>query len=163
MEMRVLRVVFGMLACVLYAPVFSTPTVGSADKSSLETEVISQILALETTRNLAQQSETFQKLEGLGESAVPYIVKHMDSRKKLKFSVISLNNKAINSFEASRHYSPVLVVDALSAILNQITGEQFGYIYNGGTDAERDRVVKGWRQWCKEKFSKSVDDCSPKE
>ena len=39
------------------------------------------------------------------------------------------------------------VVDALAAILNQITGQDFGFIYNGATDAERTKAIQGWRDW----------------
>jgi hypothetical protein len=43
------------------------------------------------------------------------------------------------------------VVDALDAILNQMTGESFGYIDvdkdEPTKDTERATVVRGWRDW----------------
>jgi hypothetical protein len=56
-------------------------------------------------------------------------------------------NKSPQAFEGLRHYGPEKVVDALAAILNQITGQDFGFIYNGTTDAERDKTVRGWRDF----------------
>jgi hypothetical protein len=48
-----------------------------------------------------------------------------------------------------RHYGPEKVVDALAAILNQITGQDFGFIYNGATDSERTETIQGWRDFLK--------------
>lgn len=45
------------------------------------------------------------------------------------------------------NYGPEKVVDALAAILNQITGRHFGFIYNGATDAERTKTVRAWRDF----------------
>ena len=59
----------------------------------------------------------------------------------------SLKNKSPEAFEGLRHYGPQKVVDALAAILNQITGQNFGFIYNGATDAERTKTVRGWRDF----------------
>jgi hypothetical protein len=44
-------------------------------------------------------------------------------------------------------YGPEVLTDALAAILNQITGQHFGFIYNGGTEEERAKVVKGCREF----------------
>lgn len=49
--------------------------------------------------------------------------------------------------EPIRFYGPAKVVDALAAILNQITGKSFGFIYNGGTEAERTSSVRGWHDF----------------
>jgi len=53
--------------------------------------------------------------------------------------------RVVGAFEAVRCYSPVLVVDALAALLNQLTGESFGLSYNEADDPERARAVKAWR------------------
>jgi hypothetical protein len=37
------------------------------------------------------------------------------------------------------------VVDGLAAVLNQMTGERFGSIENGGSSRQRDATVAGWR------------------
>ena len=92
------------------------------------------------------QFSSFRKLEAMGENAVPYIILLMDNFKKLPIKSISLINKSENAFEGIRHYSPELVIDALSAILNQITGESFGNIVNGEvTQEERILDLNGWR------------------
>lgn len=91
-----------------------------------------------------KQQAIFAQLEALGPNAAPAIVAQMDDRRPLAVPAISLKNNAPDAFEASRHYGPKTVVDALDAELNQITGE-FGTIYNGGSDAERDSAVRAWR------------------
>jgi hypothetical protein len=60
---------------------------------------------------------------------------------------ISIRNKSRDAFEGLRHYGPEEIVDALAAILNQITGKNFGFIYNGATDPGRDKTVRGWRDF----------------
>ena len=71
----------------------------------------------------------------------------MDDRRRLPDPRISLRNKSPQAFEGLRHYGPEKVVDALAAILNQITGQHFGFIYNGATDAERTQTVRRWRDY----------------
>lgn len=94
---------------------------------------------------MERQDDVFRRLEALGPDAVPAIVMLMDDRTPLLFHRLSLLNQSPDAFERARHYGPELVVDALSAILNQITGESFGFIYNGGSEAERVHDVNGWR------------------
>lgn len=98
-----------------------------------------------TEAELQAQQEVFRRLEALGEAAVPAIVAHMDDRRALAFHQISLVNHDPNAWESMRHYRPELVVDALAAILNEITGKSFGHIYNGGSEGERRAAVNGWR------------------
>ncbi len=92
------------------------------------------------------QLENFQQLEALGEEAVPAIIYLMDDFRKLPLQQISLTCPP-GWFEALRHYSPERVVDALAAILNQLTGKSFGtMIYNGDVSKkERKRTIDGWR------------------
>lgn len=92
-----------------------------------------------------QQQRVFDRLEALGEAAVPAIVAQMDDRRALRTQAISLVNHAPDAFEAMRHYGPEQVVDGLDAVLNQITGESFGSIVNGGSDRQRAATVAGWR------------------
>jgi hypothetical protein len=93
------------------------------------------------------EAQAFQKLEALGCPAVPAIVKHLDDRRKLPVAYIRLQNKSPNRFEAFRQYGPEVLTDALAAILDQVTGQYFGFIYNGGTEEERAKVVKAWREF----------------
>lgn len=92
-----------------------------------------------------QQQRVFDRLVALGEAAVPAIVAQMDDRRALRTQAISLVNHTPDAFEAMRHYGPEQVVDGLDAVLNQITGESFGSIANGGSDRQRAASVAGWR------------------
>ncbi|MFA6114471.1 MAG: hypothetical protein WC729_10770 [Sphingomonas sp.] len=105
------------------------------------------------------QQQLFDRLVALGPEAVPALVSQMDDRRPLAEKSISLVNHAADAFEGTRHYGPELVVDALDAILNQITGASFGSIVNGGSDRERAATVAGWRVYaadlhCRESASK---------
>ena len=92
----------------------------------------------------ATQADAFRRLEELGTEGVPAIIIAMDDRRDLADAAISLRNLH-GGWEGVRHYGPQKVVDAMDAILNQITGEYFGDIQNGGTEAERNAVVERWR------------------
>lgn len=92
-----------------------------------------------------EQQAIFDKIEALGKPAVPAIIALMDDRRELADHNMRLMNNFPDAFEAYRLYGPEKIVDALSAILNQITGTGFTSIYNGGTEAERNADVAGWR------------------
>lgn len=92
-----------------------------------------------------EQQRIFNRLEALGKAAVPAIVDQMDNRRALRTREIVLANRAPDAFEAVRHYGPEQVVDALAALLGQITGENFGNIESGGSDRARAAAVAGWR------------------
>jgi hypothetical protein len=68
----------------------------------------------------------------------------MDDRRPLAEKAISLRNPP-GHWEGIRQYSPENVTDAMTAILNQVTGEDFGITCNGGTERERREAVNGWR------------------
>jgi hypothetical protein len=91
-----------------------------------------------------QQKEIFRKLEALGDEGVPAMIAQMDDRRALAVPQITLVNNNPNAFEGLRHYGPELVVDALDAILNQITGFG-GFVVNGGSERERQAAVAAWR------------------
>lgn len=96
--------------------------------------------------NVLFEKKSFKQLEEMGEAGIPYIILLLDNFKTLPIKSIILENKSEYAFEATRHYGPELVIDALTAILNQITGEDFGSIYNGeATQEERTLVLNGWR------------------
>ena len=90
------------------------------------------------------QMAAFGDLEALGPKAVPAIILLMDDRRELAEKAISLRNPP-GQWEGIRHYAPKTVTDAMAAILNQITAEDFGMIENGGTERERREAVNGWR------------------
>lgn len=92
-----------------------------------------------------EQQRVFDRLEGLGDEAVPAIIAQMDDRRPLRTHAISLVNHSPDAFEGMRHYGPGQVVDGLDAVLNQITGASFGSIANGGSGRQRDATIAGWR------------------
>jgi hypothetical protein len=93
----------------------------------------------------AEQQRVFDQLLALGVEAVPAIIAQMDDRRLLLTREISLANHSPSAFESVRYYGPEQVVDGLDAVLNQITGESFGEIVNGGSKQMRDATVAGWR------------------
>lgn len=107
-------------------------------------EVRSLIARLGRVRD-GEQQQVFDRLEALGNEAVPAIIAEMDDRRPLRTRAISLVNHSPDAFEGVRHYGPEQVVDGLHAVLNQITGEYFGSIENGGSSQQRDATVAGWR------------------
>ena len=101
---------------------------------------------INNTTNILLENNSFKQLEEMGENGVPYIILLMDNFKTLPIKSITLENKGENAFEGYRHYGPELVIDALAAILNQITGEDFGSIHNGdAAQEERILALNGWR------------------
>jgi len=114
-------------------------------------------------RTKGKQAQIFRELEGLGRPAVPYIIKYMDDRRRLPYRVLELSNEGIGGmgkYEAVRFYGPRQVVDGLAALLNQLTGKDFGDLYDGGTDTERTFTVAGWRAWCAGEYPDLQDICA---
>lgn len=99
-----------------------------------------------TTRKETQM-DAFRQLIALGWDGVPAMIILMDDRRDLAIPHIELENPE-GHFEGIRHYGPRRVVDAVAAILNQITKENFGFIYNGDeSDKSRKDSVDGWRMY----------------
>lgn len=114
----------------------------------VEAAMLGMVRALiDATTRKESQMEAFGKLEALGWDGVPAMILLMDDRRKLAIPEISLENKAADHFEGVRYYDPEKVVDALAAILNQITGEDFGMTVSGGTEEARKDSVAGWRMF----------------
>jgi len=128
-----------------------SPGQSAADpRTRREKPVDKQVAALiERMLNKKTEQKAFSDLEALGCPAVPAIIAQMDDRRTLPVPRISLKNKSPDAFEGMRHYGPQEVVDALAAILNQITGQDFGFISNGATDKERTNTIQGWRDFLK--------------
>ena len=111
--------------------------------------------------NGAKANDAYIELEKMGFDAVPGIICQMDDRQELAQKHISLENNYPDAWEAYRHYSPKVVVDVLEAILNQITGQGFGFIENGGTEEERANTVRGWRTYLWHAANDSLEQKSP--
>ena len=92
-------------------------------------------------RSQKAQQAAFNEIEKLGCAAVPAIIKRMDDRRPLPVRYIALENKSPQAFEAIRQYGPEQMVDALAALLNQLTGQDFEFIYNGASDDARAKAV----------------------
>lgn len=99
---------------------------------------------IEATLDRRTETRAFADLEALGESGVPALIMFMDDRRELPVKEIQLRNGP-GAFESSRTYGPQVVADAIAAILNQVTGEDFGTIVNGGSERERRAVIEAWR------------------
>lgn len=123
----------------------------SVDHYAEVRSITNRIARLRTTSCAARrdvvsaQQALFDQLIAFGDDAVPAIIMQMDDPRPLAKSQISLVNDFPGAFEGTRHYGPDLIVEALDAILNDITGESFGNIHNGGSAEERTKAVRGWR------------------
>ena len=106
-------------------------------------EKVQSLIRLIETNKL--KSGAFRQLESLGTEAVPAMIAQMDNRTPIPNTTLALKNLSGDAFEDYRQYRPEAVVDAIAAILNQITGEGFGYIYNGGSETDRRHTVDAWR------------------
>lgn len=132
--------------CIAFLFVFSV--CGEAQKeSSAKFDKRVAVIINRMTKGGETEQKAFSELEALGCAAVPAIVAQMDDRRELPDKRMSLVNKFPNAFEGKRHYGPEKVVDALDAILNQLTGQSFGFLGNGASDAERTKAVEGWREF----------------
>lgn len=105
------------------------------------------------------QDAAFEELIKLGKLGVPYIVGHLGDMRPLAKQEIILANRASNSFEGVRHYSPDTMHDALSAILNHITGKSFEFVYNGGTPEQREKNRRSWINWCRSAYPNEAKEC----
>lgn len=129
-------------------PTISPPSATAAPFSG-ESAVIDRRVASLIKKMLKHKTEqkAFADLEALGCAAVPAIIAQMDDRRKLPDPQISLTNKARDAWEARRFYRPEQIVDALDAILNQLTGYGGNIPYGHATNADRTKSVGEWRDW----------------
>jgi len=129
-------------------------------KESLENRV--SRLVDQTTKSAKAEQKAFNELEFLGNQAVPYLVGHLGDVRPLVVREISLENKASDAFEGVRHYGPSTVHDALAAILNQVTGQNFIFVYNGATPQEREDNRRMWVDWCRSTYPDQAETCKGK-
>lgn len=132
-------------------------TLAQGAKDGIATKVSTLI---EDTLVKGKATKAFADLERMGMEAAPYLVGHLDDFRPLPVQAISLVNKSPKAFEGLRHYGPKVVHDALSAILNQISGQHFEFVYNGASDAERRKNLEAWRSWCVSTFPQKVRICN---
>jgi hypothetical protein len=125
-------------------------------KDSMARRVASLV---DSTTQEATEARAFTELESLGSTAVPYLIGHLSDERALPVQEINLANTSPDAFEGIRSYAPKTVHDALSAILNQITGQSFGFVYNGSSAAERESNRKRWQDWCAQKYPDKAWAC----
>ncbi|MEE7546421.1 hypothetical protein HF319_04685 [Xanthomonas sp. Kuri4-1] len=133
---------------------------GGYSNELLETRVSK--LVDQTTKSARAERKAFVKLESMGGQAVPYLVGHLGDVRPLAAQEISFENKASDAFEGVRHYGPSTVHDALAAILNQLTGQSFVFVYNGATPQERDENRRKWIDWCRSNYPVQAEICNGK-
>lgn len=121
---------------------------GPREGAAVDSFDLAVSLLVERALNPSSRLQAFWGLEALGCRAVPAMVRRLDDRRPLSGG-LSLVNTRPGAFEGMRHYSPRQMVDALAAILNQITAQDFGFIYNGAPDSSRSATVRGWREYLK--------------
>jgi hypothetical protein len=135
------RVMAAMLAILLiFCPIGVTAQI---ERQKTNDKQVAGLIANMLNKSTEQQA--FKDLEALGCAGVPAIIGQMDDRRILPDPNISLSNNYPEAFEEKRSYGPKVVVDALAAILSQITGQDFGFIYNGAAEPERKKTIEGWR------------------
>lgn len=134
--------------------------VSGRGNESLESRVSK--LVNQTTKSEKAERKAFSELESLGSQAVPYLVGHLGDMRPLAAREISFENKATDAFEGVRHYGPNTVHDALAAILNQITNQNFVFVYNGATSQEREENRRKWIDWCRSTYPDQAEICSGK-
>ncbi|MGS1078566.1 hypothetical protein [Pseudoxanthomonas beigongshangi] len=117
----------------------------------------------QTTKSEKAEQRSFNELESIGDQVVPYLVGHLADVRPLAAREIRFNNKWSDAFEGVRHYAPVTVHDALAAILNQITGKNFVFVYNGASPQDREENRRKWVEWCRTTYPDKREICNGEE
>lgn len=105
------------------------------------------------------EAESLRKLEALGPDAIPNLVGHLGDMRSLPMPDIELSSRGGGKFEGIVHYKPVVVHDAVAAILNQLTGQSFVFVYNGASPEERQSNRAMWREWCERNYPAKSATC----
>ncbi len=142
--------------CVMTLLLLSACATGRADEPI---GVRVSRLVESTTRSSHSQRSAIEELERMGEPAVPYIVSHLSDMRPIAARHVTFDNNSPQSFEAYRHYSPETVHDALSALLNQITGERFEFVSNGAMSVQRQENMREWVRWCRQAYPDQAKHC----
>jgi hypothetical protein len=117
-------------------------------------------LVSETTKSAERESKAFAELDAMDESAIPYIVGHLDDMRPLSEPVIRLENGPNTSVnEKFGTYGPVVVHDALSLILSRIARRNCYVGYEATSFEIRQRNRSQWISWCKGHYPSQSDIC----
>ncbi|MDX2106076.1 MAG: hypothetical protein SFY67_06700 [Candidatus Melainabacteria bacterium] len=122
---------------------FSELSVAKPDKFDKEVkQLLNKLVDSET------QDESWTKLVNLGSDAAPAFIRCMDDKRKIAPADYSSSSRTRKSaYDDHFHYSPQVVQDAVSILLNQSTRTGFYTTINGGTAEERKLDLAGWRVW----------------
>ena len=118
---------------------------------------------VDETTNAQTEPEAFLRLESYGENGVPYLVQHLGDMRPLGDKNMTLKNIVIvnskKTEQGQRIYTPEVVSDAMAALLNQITGKSFEFVYNGADPATRAANRKEWQDWCVKNYPEQKSIC----
>src|SRR5512141_2795777 len=132
------------LASLLLAALSGTHTPTPVPLASDAKRLVDRVVAAKTQDD---EQAAFNALVRLGCPGVPAGAAYLSDERDLPFHAIGLVNEAPDAVEGLRHYGPETVGDAVAAILNQVTGQHFGFVYNGATPKERAECVRQWRAY----------------
>lgn len=96
-------------------------------------------------RDPDEESLGFAKLLKLGPLAIPAIVRHLDDDRPLKNREIILTRSRPDAREPLVRYHPNTMGDALMPVLQQLSGQNFGYSDHLMGDDRRQSAIAGWR------------------
>ncbi|MBP7860820.1 hypothetical protein KA183_03990 [bacterium] len=99
--------------------------------------------------NSDTQEDCWMKLLNMDSKAIPALIRAMNDKRALRpgdFNSFSRKRKSF-FYDDHFHYSPQVVQDAVSILLNQLTRISFHTTMNGGTAEERKLDLSGWRAW----------------
>lgn len=152
-----IRIVILLLALAISACATSAITHGSAAQPTYVSKLVDDL-----AKSPRKQRRAVDKLVSMGPAGVPYLIAHLDDTRQLSERSISLENKSPDRFEAVRHYRPEAISDALTAILNDMTGQHFVDVYNGATPKDREDNRRQWRDWCRSAYQDQAEICNGK-
>jgi hypothetical protein len=149
------------LVPLLFASLAMLSAAGCATK---KTNLGTQIAGLvDQTTNAQTEPEAFLRLESYGENGVPYLVQHLGDMRPLGDKTMTLKNIVIvdskKTEQGMRTYSPEVVHDAMAALLSQITGKNFEFVYNGADAPTRTANRKDWQDWCVKTYPEKKAIC----
>lgn len=148
--------IYGFTSLIVLCLMFNTAS--GCDSKSLGIRISK--LVDQTTKSKRLERKAFKEIESFGRQATPYIIGHLGDIRPLAERSISFANKSPAAFEGMRQYTPATVHDALAAILNQVTGESFVFVYNGATLPQRKENRKKWIEWCLSEFPSQSKICA---
>lgn len=98
--------------------------------------------------NSDTQEDCWMKLLNMDSKAIPALIRAMDDKRALPSGDFSsFSRKSFSVHDDHFHYSPQIIQDAVSIILNKLTRISFHTTMNGGTAKERKLDLSGWRVW----------------